>query len=653
MVQRSKILNFVEYKSDPIWKQIPITEIEKKIIETDVFSRLINIRQMSLAYIAFSGANHTRYEHSLGAMHVTYSIATQIENLPAAIGFESLKEESNLTIYEIYQFLRLAALLHDLGHPPFSHAIEWVFQKYPDLFPKKEPYKHDNYTCELIKKNQDLLDILKNQKLYNPTNLANFISPNKNDKTDLPSALKILQPIISGDFDADKVDYIIRDNYHCGIPINIEIHNIVNSLKLTYDKKRKEIMLKLKPDKIHVLENLLLLRNQLINVIHHNKESRIANFMLMNATKDLFQNLMSTDKRAYSRIIKDMHEKWTDFDLYKRIDEQYNENLKFRTKNLLFRALKGNLLSECLKITLKDIDPLNRASLYFLFRNSKSIIDIQENVSSKYKIPIYCDLAYKSPPPLTLELDLVEQEAFTYLNTVSNITKGMMKDSFFNSFISIYCDKLPLQFNEKKITNDLLNEIRLENIKIRENMLSNNRMPKIDLVLLILKSIKIIEDFYNEDTKLWSIAITNLQEHTKNITEIIELDLGVKSFEKELLDQDYSVEFQLEVENLVFSGLLDQRIKQFSREKYSQYPFRIDHCINNFGVKYIEFLYENLTETTRQKYISIEDYLKSKIQSNKEIILEFIDFYSNEENWSKSRKIKEKMRSKNLCLVSR
>lgn len=74
-------LDFVDFIYDPVWKNIPITKIEKEIISSEIFSRLKNIRQMSLASISFSGANHTRYEHSIGTMHVIYLIASKIKDL--------------------------------------------------------------------------------------------------------------------------------------------------------------------------------------------------------------------------------------------------------------------------------------------------------------------------------------------------------------------------------------------------------------------------------------------------------------------------------------------------------------------------------------------------------------------------------------------
>ena len=74
-------LEFIDYIYDPVWKNIPITQIEKDIINTDIFRRLKNIKQMSLASISFLGANHTRFEHSIGTMHVSYLVANRIENL--------------------------------------------------------------------------------------------------------------------------------------------------------------------------------------------------------------------------------------------------------------------------------------------------------------------------------------------------------------------------------------------------------------------------------------------------------------------------------------------------------------------------------------------------------------------------------------------
>jgi uncharacterized protein len=96
-------MKFVGSIRDPIYGVVPITDIEQEILKLPLMNRLKDIKQLGLAYLAFSGANHTRFEHSVGTMHVAHLMAT------------------GLGIEEELETVRISALLHDVGHPPFSH----------------------------------------------------------------------------------------------------------------------------------------------------------------------------------------------------------------------------------------------------------------------------------------------------------------------------------------------------------------------------------------------------------------------------------------------------------------------------------------------------------------------------------------------------
>ncbi|MCE5252156.1 HD domain-containing protein, partial [bacterium] len=102
--------NFHEYAiRDPIHGFIGISELERKIIDTEIFQRLRRIKQLALAYLVYPGALHTRFEHSLGVLNIAGKIAEKLFNEGV------IKNQDNV------QIIRLAALLHDLGHGPFSH----------------------------------------------------------------------------------------------------------------------------------------------------------------------------------------------------------------------------------------------------------------------------------------------------------------------------------------------------------------------------------------------------------------------------------------------------------------------------------------------------------------------------------------------------
>ena len=120
--------------TDPIHDFIRLTETERQIIDTSVFQRLRRIKQLSGAHLTYPGAQHTRFEHSLGVMHI------------ASMAGVSLQSKGMMTNNDLKN-LRLAALLHDIGHGPFSHLFEEVLQR-------KKKKSHEQIGKEIILKTE-------------------------------------------------------------------------------------------------------------------------------------------------------------------------------------------------------------------------------------------------------------------------------------------------------------------------------------------------------------------------------------------------------------------------------------------------------------------------------------------------------------------
>ena len=139
-------LKFVSSVRDPIYGNIQLTECEQEILKLPIMNRLKNIKQLGLAYLSFPGANHTRFEHSIGAMHVAYLMGQSLD----------LEEIQMIT-------LRLAALLHDVGHPPFSHTLEFLSKMFNRELRDHPILKtsHEAATRDIISGDKDLLRILE------------------------------------------------------------------------------------------------------------------------------------------------------------------------------------------------------------------------------------------------------------------------------------------------------------------------------------------------------------------------------------------------------------------------------------------------------------------------------------------------------------
>ena len=111
---------FIKYVRDPVHGYIGMTDVEKQVMDTLPLQRLRGVKQLSVTYLTYPGADHSRFSHVLGTMHLAGQIA---ENLRRSV---SLNDDE-------WQMVRLAGLLHDVGHGPFSHSYEEILVKYRNL----------------------------------------------------------------------------------------------------------------------------------------------------------------------------------------------------------------------------------------------------------------------------------------------------------------------------------------------------------------------------------------------------------------------------------------------------------------------------------------------------------------------------------------
>lgn len=206
---------FIHEIRDPIHVFIRFNSTEREVLNSRPFQRLRHIHQLAMSYLVYPGATHRRFEHSLGVMELAsrvFDVITapdallpELRELIPEIGNQS----DRYALYYWKQTLRMAALCHDMGHLPFSHAAE------AELLPKG--WDHERLTREIILSHW-LQEIWKEMKL-NPEDIVKLaLGPKKAKDLTFTACETLLSEIIVGDaFGVDRMDYLLRDSHHTGV----------------------------------------------------------------------------------------------------------------------------------------------------------------------------------------------------------------------------------------------------------------------------------------------------------------------------------------------------------------------------------------------------------------------------------------------------
>jgi len=234
---------------DPIHDFIRVYEHELSIIDNPIFQRLRRIRQLSGAHLTYPAAQHTRFEHSLGVMH----IASQAGN--------ALHEKGIVTSDDI-EILRLSGLLHDIGHGPFSHLFEEIIQE--------KKISHEDFGKEIILKSDIGDDLSKNG--FNKKLIAKVAFGD--------SKFQYMNEIVSGTLSADMMDYLQRDGYFTGAEhAKIDHKRITQSLDVHMKK------LALERSALYSFESMTHSRYQMFKAVYFHKTVRAAEVMLLEALR--------------------------------------------------------------------------------------------------------------------------------------------------------------------------------------------------------------------------------------------------------------------------------------------------------------------------------------------------------------------------------
>jgi uncharacterized protein len=341
---------------DPVHGFIYFNETEMKIVNTPVFQRLRYIRQLAFTHLVYPGAEHSRFAHSMGVME----FATRM--------FETLMMKhrgtelrwSEARVRRNRQLLRLAALLHDTGHPPFSHASE-------ELLPG---VTHEEISRRFILAEPigPLIDEFRKEHGITRGDVASFFST-ENIEPDIV----FLKEIFSGEIDADKLDYLYRDSLFTGVHYGrFDYQRLIQSLCLIeHPDEVGNYVMAIEHGGLHALEAMVLARYFMFTQVYFHKV-----------------------RRAYDRHLLDFLGKYV-----KKYPSSLNGYMKY-DDNVIFSLMRGHMRDDDAKRILGR-DPFVQA-----FATPEHIDEeqrtrfnwLRETLAREFKgTRVFYDTAEKSP----------------------------------------------------------------------------------------------------------------------------------------------------------------------------------------------------------------------------------------------------------------
>jgi uncharacterized protein len=405
MIENHKIVR------DPIHGDIKITGILVDLLKTPEVQRLHNIKQLGFAHLVFPGANHTRFEHSLGSS----MIASQIADI---LSFND-KEKTLITC---------AAQLHDIGHGPFSHTLESILLE-------RFGVNHVDLTEKLILGNYDILDAEEQQFISAPKvhEILDKYQVNEKDIVNIIrgklSKKSYLSQLLNSTIDVDQLDYLMRDAYYTGVAYGlIDLQRLLQTIMI--HKGNLTMMRK----GVNVVENILMARALMYSSVYFHKTVRIPELMLSKALEEIpdaepFEFFRMTDaevmtslktmgrfqqeiitrlkyrdlfKQAYAVSLQDLNKQ--EIKAVKRLEDISTRREKERELEDTFSIPKGHIIIDIPRSELLRAEPrINKTDIQVIDRKEIKTLDdftpvakaIRSRIAPDWAIMLITDEKYR------------------------------------------------------------------------------------------------------------------------------------------------------------------------------------------------------------------------------------------------------------------
>lgn len=572
---------------DPIYGHVGISKLEQQIINTPEMARLRRIQQLGLADLAFPGANHTRFEHSVGTLFIADKIAKSL----------GLSEEEIVKI-------RIAALLHDVGHCAFSHVVESVLKRNPSYQPVmsgKKFMRHEMFTRYIISNSFHMKPEIAGLVGEEPGPFFEEIAKMATGDIDALSKPYLAQ-IISDDIDADRIDFLLRDSYHTGVSLGlVDVDQIVGSMSLNNDRIVLGGFSSYDEDMaLTAAESMLIARAHHYSAIIHNPKTQAARGMLLHALENALKMYERSGNEARA-VVSKFFMSYIDSDLLNFIEINGDAS----SKNLMINIRNGSICNAVARFTHKNLNPMTRMALSTIFRNGVAKKMFEDELSKrfmkKYGASVLVDLDVASGIPKSTRIKIGEDEGFLY--DESALANGLVRA--ISRQVSL-CVFSRTNDNSKlsQASHDLLIGIQNLSPELLRFIRNENYLPIEGLLLIFYSAHRMFSR--EKEGRITMPRLRNIALIYRLVRELGKMDRVHNLFDYRFHNRygfSYSDRLFEDIQLLVAMGMVDEDLRYF--EKNGRWRQRYEYVLTNDGLEYAELI----ASTYQNELKIIEDYL--------------------------------------------
>ncbi|MHC1605706.1 MAG: HD domain-containing protein [Candidatus Methanofastidiosia archaeon] len=412
---------------DVVHGSIKLDGVVLNLAQTPELNRLHNIKQLGLVYLVFPGAHHTRFEHSLGVSFIAKRIAEELK----------ISEEEK-------RLVEVAGLLHDVGHGPYSHTLEYIFHDILGI-------DHMQITKDIITGDYNIIEPDEEKFIYSktipeilekhdisPKKVADLVTGNISSENyswlfmasaegqQFLNEKNYLSQIIHGSIDADQLDYLLRDSYYSGVAHGtVDIDRLLKTMEIF----NNDLIIHKKG--IPAVEGMLVARGLMYSSVYFHKTVRIAETMISRAVESLLENENT-------------------YDVQRMVDSELMACLRnggSYEREIAFRLKYRNLYKKAHEV---GIDSLNDDSMEMIagLANPKERRRVEDEICRKAHISPGKVIVDVPAPELLLSeprisktnVKILDGERLSTLSKISPLANALRKRRVTNWAVMVFCD---------------------------------------------------------------------------------------------------------------------------------------------------------------------------------------------------------------------